>query len=172
MIWVHTRPTRVNIGERRAPYLPFTPLPPTSPGTWVGLTCRVVAAVVEPHVSRKAPEDVGTKTYNTAYYLLRSMVEHSYISPKSLAFGYLDEKPIDTGLMKFLGHYPSALSWYLEFVSAFSTSSTPFTTNALPPWEQGIDDSTEVPLLRYHGVTKLIAPLSIALHLHPFLHNQ
>ncbi|RZR73556.1 hypothetical protein BHM03_00025646 [Ensete ventricosum] len=130
MIWVHTSPTRVNIGERRRPYLAFT---------------------------------------HTPTYLSRN---HSYISPKSLAFGYLDEKPTDTGLMKFLGPCPFALSWYLEFISAFSTSSTPFTTNALPPWEQGIDDSTEVPPLRYHGVTKLIAPLSIALHLHPFLRNR
>ncbi|RZR87288.1 hypothetical protein BHM03_00014662 [Ensete ventricosum] len=39
----------------------------------------------------------------TTYCLLRSLVEHSYINPKSLAFGYLDEKPIDIGLMKFLG---------------------------------------------------------------------
>ncbi|RWW56438.1 hypothetical protein BHE74_00036848 [Ensete ventricosum] len=58
---------------------------------------------------------------------------HSCINPKSLTFGYLDEKPIDTDLMKFLGLYPSALSWYLKFASAFSTSSTSFTTNALPP---------------------------------------
>ncbi|RRT32197.1 hypothetical protein B296_00040368 [Ensete ventricosum] len=28
---------------------------------------------------------------------------HSCINPKFLTFGYLDEKPIDTGLMKFLG---------------------------------------------------------------------
>ncbi|RZS24428.1 hypothetical protein BHM03_00057497 [Ensete ventricosum] len=69
----------------------------------------------------------------TAYYLFRSLVEHSCINPKSLAFGYLDEKPINTGLMKFLGLYPSALSWYLEFTFAFSTSLAPFMTNALPP---------------------------------------
>ncbi|RWW49281.1 hypothetical protein BHE74_00044580, partial [Ensete ventricosum] len=62
----------------------------------------------------------------TAYCLLRSLVEHSCINSKSLAFGYLDEKPIDTGLMKFLGLCPFALSWYLEFASAFSTSSVPF----------------------------------------------
>ncbi|RWW00087.1 hypothetical protein GW17_00036963, partial [Ensete ventricosum] len=68
----------------------------------------------------------------TTYCLLRSLVEHSCINPKSLAFGYLDEKPIDIGLMKFLGLCPSALSWYLEFAFAFSTSSTPFMTNALP----------------------------------------
>ncbi|RZS20303.1 hypothetical protein BHM03_00052817 [Ensete ventricosum] len=53
-------------------------------------------------------------------------VEHSCINPKSLAFGYLDEKPIDTGLIKFFGLCHSALSWYLEFASAFSTSSAPF----------------------------------------------
>ncbi|RRT40399.1 hypothetical protein B296_00038886 [Ensete ventricosum] len=41
--------------------------------------------------------------YSTAYCLLHSLVEHSGINPKSLAFGYLDEKPIDTGLMKLLG---------------------------------------------------------------------
>ncbi|RZS28399.1 hypothetical protein BHM03_00062023, partial [Ensete ventricosum] len=70
---------------------------------------------------------------DTAYRLLRSLVEHSCINPKSLAFSYLDEKLIDTGLMKFLGLCPFTLSWYLEFAFAFSTSSTPFTTNALPP---------------------------------------
>ncbi|RWW68339.1 hypothetical protein BHE74_00024129 [Ensete ventricosum] len=68
----------------------------------------------------------------TVYCLLRSLVEHSCINLKSLAFGYLNEKPIDIGLMKFLGLCPSALSWYFEFTSAFSTSSAPFTTNALP----------------------------------------
>ncbi|RWV97534.1 hypothetical protein GW17_00039667 [Ensete ventricosum] len=62
----------------------------------------------------------------TVYCLLHSLVEHSCINSKSLAFGYLDEKPIDTGLIKFLSFCPSALSWYLEFVSAFSTSSAPF----------------------------------------------
>ncbi|RZR72796.1 hypothetical protein BHM03_00017137 [Ensete ventricosum] len=56
---------------------------------------------------------------------------HSCINPKSLNFGYLDEKLIDTGLMKFLGLCLSALSWYLEFAFAFSTSLAPFTTNAL-----------------------------------------
>ncbi|RWW66390.1 hypothetical protein BHE74_00026247 [Ensete ventricosum] len=50
------------------------------------------------------------------------LVEHSCINPKFLTFDYLDEKPVDTGLKKFLGLCPSALSWYLEFVSAFSTS--------------------------------------------------
>ncbi|RZR82441.1 hypothetical protein BHM03_00008860 [Ensete ventricosum] len=43
----------------------------------------------------------------TAYDLLCSLVEHSCINPKSLTFGYLDEKSIDTGLMKFLGLCPS-----------------------------------------------------------------
>ncbi|RRT32991.1 hypothetical protein B296_00046592, partial [Ensete ventricosum] len=62
----------------------------------------------------------------TTYCLLYSLVEHSYINPKSLAFNYLDEKLIDTGLIKFLGLYPSTLSWYLEFASAFSTSFSPF----------------------------------------------
>ncbi|RWW14813.1 hypothetical protein GW17_00021382 [Ensete ventricosum] len=70
---------------------------------------------------------------STVYYLLRSLVDHFCINSKSLAFGYLDEKLIDTGLMKFLGLCPSALSWYLEFAFAFSISSAPFTTNALPP---------------------------------------
>ncbi|RWW55781.1 hypothetical protein BHE74_00037543 [Ensete ventricosum] len=70
---------------------------------------------------------------STAYCLLRSSVEHSYINSKSLTFSYLDEKHADTGLMKFLGLCPSALPWYLEFTSAFSTFSAPFMTNALPP---------------------------------------
>ncbi|RWW51635.1 hypothetical protein BHE74_00041994 [Ensete ventricosum] len=74
-----------------------------------------------------------TNSESTVYCILRSLVEHSCINPKSLAFGYLDEKPIDIGLMKFLGLCPSALSWYLEFAFAFSTSSAPFTTNALHP---------------------------------------
>ncbi|RZR99638.1 hypothetical protein BHM03_00029214 [Ensete ventricosum] len=73
------------------------------------------------------------KRYSTTYCLLCSLVEHSCINPKSLTFGYLDEKPIDTGLMKFLGLCPSALSWYMEFAFTFSTSSAHFTTNALPP---------------------------------------
>ncbi|RZS28346.1 hypothetical protein BHM03_00061927 [Ensete ventricosum] len=64
--------------------------------------------------------------YKYAYGLLRSLVEHSCINPKSLAFGYLDEKPIDIGLMKFLGLCLFALSWYLEFAFAFSTSSASF----------------------------------------------
>ncbi|RRT56242.1 hypothetical protein B296_00015681 [Ensete ventricosum] len=64
--------------------------------------------------------------YSIAYYLLRSLVEHSCINSNSLAFGYLNEKPIDTGLMKFLGLCPSTLSWYLEFASALSTSLAPF----------------------------------------------
>ncbi|RWW47052.1 hypothetical protein BHE74_00046993 [Ensete ventricosum] len=41
------------------------------------------------------------KRYSTTYCLLCSLVEHSCINPKSLTFGYLDEKPIDIGLMKF-----------------------------------------------------------------------
>ncbi|RZS05144.1 hypothetical protein BHM03_00035597 [Ensete ventricosum] len=45
------------------------------------------------------------------YYLFRSLVKHSCINPKSHTFGYPDEKPIDIGLMKFLGFCPSALSW-------------------------------------------------------------
>ncbi|RRT50288.1 hypothetical protein B296_00020083 [Ensete ventricosum] len=61
-----------------------------------------------------------------AYCLLCSLVKYSYINPRSVTFGYLDEKLIDTSLLKFLG-------LYLEFVFAFSTSSAPFTTNALPP---------------------------------------
>ncbi|RWW76967.1 hypothetical protein BHE74_00014902, partial [Ensete ventricosum] len=44
---------------------------------------------------------------STMYCLLRSLVEHSCVNPKSLAFGYLDEKPFDIGLMKFLGLCPS-----------------------------------------------------------------
>ncbi|RWV88795.1 hypothetical protein GW17_00049090 [Ensete ventricosum] len=75
---------------------------------------------------------VDGRILNTTYCLLCSLVEHSYINPKSLVFDYLDEKFIDTGLMKFLGLCPFVLSWYLEFASTFSTSSTPFTTNALP----------------------------------------
>ncbi|RWW09242.1 hypothetical protein GW17_00027275 [Ensete ventricosum] len=69
----------------------------------------------------------------TTYCLLCSLVEHSSINPKSLNFGYLDEKPIDVGLMKFFGLCPSTLFWYLEFAFAFSTSFAPFTANALPP---------------------------------------
>ncbi|RWW09268.1 hypothetical protein GW17_00027250 [Ensete ventricosum] len=101
-----------------------------------------------------------------------SRKEHSYINLKSLAFGYLDEKSIDTSLIKLLGLYLSALSWYLEFAFAFSTSSAPFMTNALPPREQGIDDSMEVLPLRYHGAAKPIALLFVALYLHPFLRGQ
>ncbi|RZS12907.1 hypothetical protein BHM03_00044423 [Ensete ventricosum] len=53
------------------------------------------------------------------YCLLCSLVEHSCINPKSLTFGYLDEKPIDTGLMKFLGLCPSRGlgTWSLPFHS-------------------------------------------------------
>ncbi|CAL9118177.1 unnamed protein product, partial [Musa acuminata var. zebrina] len=46
--------------------------------------------------------------------------------PKSFTYGYLDEKLVDTGLTKFLGLCPSALSRYLEIASACSTSSAPF----------------------------------------------
>ncbi|RWW11135.1 hypothetical protein GW17_00025278 [Ensete ventricosum] len=54
---------------------------------------------------------------------------------RSLAFGYLDEKPNDISLMKFFGLCTSALSWYLDFASVFSTLSVPFMINALPPRE-------------------------------------
>ncbi|RWW27835.1 hypothetical protein GW17_00007714 [Ensete ventricosum] len=54
-----------------------------------------------------------------------ALLSHFCINPKSLTFGYLDEKPIDTGLMKFLSLCLSTLSWYLEFAFAFSTSSAP-----------------------------------------------
>ena len=54
---------------------------------------------------------------------------HSCIDPKFFTFGYLDEKLVDTGLRKFLGLYPLALSQYFEFASVFLTSSTPFMTN-------------------------------------------
>ncbi|RWW09252.1 hypothetical protein GW17_00027267 [Ensete ventricosum] len=64
--------------------------------------------------------------YSITYCLFRSLVEHSCINPKSLAFGYLDKKSIDIGLMKFISLYPSVLSWYLEFAFAFFTSSAPF----------------------------------------------
>ncbi|RWV80201.1 hypothetical protein GW17_00058562 [Ensete ventricosum] len=64
---------------------------------------------------------------STTYCLLRSLIKYSCINPKSLAFGYLNEKLIDTGLMKFLGLCPSALSWYLEFISTF-TMSLPLST--------------------------------------------
>ncbi|RRT37739.1 hypothetical protein B296_00035159 [Ensete ventricosum] len=75
-----------------------------------------------------SPILLGVEKASTTYCLLRSLVEHSCINPKSLAFGYLDEKPIDTDtdLIKFLGLYPFTLSKYLEFASAFSTFSTPF----------------------------------------------
>ncbi|RRT42996.1 hypothetical protein B296_00021174 [Ensete ventricosum] len=44
------------------------------------------------------------------YCLFRSLVKHSCINPKSPTFGYLDEKSIDIGLMKFFGLYLSAFS--------------------------------------------------------------
>ncbi|RZR96615.1 hypothetical protein BHM03_00025658 [Ensete ventricosum] len=40
--------------------------------------------------------------HNTTYYLLPSLVEHSYINLKSLIFDYLDEKSVDTDLMMSL----------------------------------------------------------------------
>ncbi|RRT42246.1 hypothetical protein B296_00057263 [Ensete ventricosum] len=49
------------------------------------------------------------------YCLLRSFVEHFCINPKSLTFDYLDEKLVDTDLMKFRSLCSSVLSWYLEF---------------------------------------------------------
>ncbi|RRT54650.1 hypothetical protein B296_00017552 [Ensete ventricosum] len=67
------------------------------------------------------------------YCLFCSLVKHSCINPKSLAFGYLDEKPIDIGLMKFLGLCPLALSWYFEIAFAFSTSLAPFYDQCSPP---------------------------------------
>ncbi|RZR88477.1 hypothetical protein BHM03_00016057 [Ensete ventricosum] len=78
------------------------------------------------------------KGYSTTYCLLGSLVEHSCNNPKFLAFGYLDEKPIDIGLMKFLR----------------------------------IDDSTEVPHLRYHSAVKPIALLSVSLDMYPFLRDR
>ncbi|RRT66245.1 hypothetical protein B296_00006577 [Ensete ventricosum] len=57
-----------------------------------------------------APDSSKLKRYNTAYCLLRSLVKHSCINPRSPTFSYLDEKLIDTGLMKFLDLCPSALS--------------------------------------------------------------
>ncbi|URD83986.1 hypothetical protein MUK42_21673 [Musa troglodytarum] len=72
------------------------------------------------------------KRYCIAYWLLCSLVENSCIDPKFPTYGYLNEKNIDTGLTKFLGLYPLALSRYLEFAFAFSTSSTPFITKRSP----------------------------------------
>ncbi|RWW05070.1 hypothetical protein GW17_00031677 [Ensete ventricosum] len=91
-----------------------------------------VASIFLPMQEKKRARAVGRRRHagkddaSTTYCLLRSLVEHSCINPKSLAFSYLDEKPIDTDLMKFLGLCPFTLSKYLEFASAFSTSSTPF----------------------------------------------
>ncbi|URE02770.1 TBC1 domain family member [Musa troglodytarum] len=70
--------------------------------------------------------------YNTAYCLLHSLVEHSCIDPKSFTYGYLDEKSIDTSLMKFPGLCPSALSWNIEFAIAFSSSTAHITTKRSP----------------------------------------
>ncbi|RRT65722.1 hypothetical protein B296_00000274 [Ensete ventricosum] len=127
--------------------------------TWSkSLIVLVTSGIVPSSLSPLSPTPLSRS-------LLCLLVEHSYINPKSLAFGYLDEKPIDTSLMKFLGLCPSTLFWYLEFASAFSTSSAPFTTNALPLLEQGNDDFTEVPPLWYHNAAKPMARLSVALHL-------
>ncbi|RWV94556.1 hypothetical protein GW17_00042889 [Ensete ventricosum] len=87
------------------------------------------------------------------YCLLRSLVEHSCINLKSLAFGYLDEKFVDTGFMKFLGICPSALSWYLEFASAFSTSSAFFRPmlslyeikGSMTPWKSRLCGTMALP---------------------------
>ncbi|RZS21818.1 hypothetical protein BHM03_00054502 [Ensete ventricosum] len=54
---------------------------------------------------------------STAYCLLRSLVEHSCINPKSLTYGYLDEKPIDIGLMKFPALPPCLSTWSLPLHS-------------------------------------------------------
>lgn len=66
------------------------------------------------------------KRYSAIYYLLCFLVKHSYIEPKSPTFDYLNEKPINTNLTKFLGFYPSVLSQFLVFISVFFTSSTVF----------------------------------------------
>ncbi|RWV98276.1 hypothetical protein GW17_00038886 [Ensete ventricosum] len=100
----------------------------TSPRILLNLQSSALA-VTRPFGSQ--PLSAAVVEYTT-YYLLRSFVEHSYINPKSLAFGYLDEKPIDIGLMKFLGLCPSTLSWYLEFAFAFSTSLAPFYDQCSP----------------------------------------
>ncbi|RZS15572.1 hypothetical protein BHM03_00047430 [Ensete ventricosum] len=100
----------------------FTPT--WSPPTWSkSLIVLVAFGIVSSSPSPLSPTPPSRKGIAL---LLRSLVEHSRINPKSLTFGYLDEKPIDTDLMKFLGLCHSALSWYLEFASAFSISSTPF----------------------------------------------
>ncbi|RWV81997.1 hypothetical protein GW17_00056539, partial [Ensete ventricosum] len=107
---------------------------------------------------------------NTTYCLLRSLVEHSCINPKSLTFGYLDEKLVDTDLIKFIGLYHFALSWYLEFASAFSTSSAHFMTNLTSPsvvhsphilmnkafirYKIRCTHTEDLPL-RYHGIPSL-----------------
>ncbi|URE38226.1 hypothetical protein MUK42_13742 [Musa troglodytarum] len=66
--------------------------------------------------------------YSTVYYLLRFLVLHSCIDLKSFTYDNLDEKSIDTGLMKFSGLCPSVLSWYMEFANAFSSSTAHITT--------------------------------------------
>ncbi|RWV94365.1 hypothetical protein GW17_00043106 [Ensete ventricosum] len=101
----------------------------TTDSEWLAAWLKVYGAVRGP----RNPAEGCARCHKVviAYCLLRSLVEHSCINSKSLAFGYLNEKSIDTGLIKFLSLYPSALSWYLEFAFAFSTFSAPFTTNAL-----------------------------------------
>ncbi|RRT51482.1 hypothetical protein B296_00051093, partial [Ensete ventricosum] len=65
--------------------------------------------VLEIHVSKR---------YNTTYDLLRSLVEHFYTNPKSSTFDYLDEKPVDTSLIKFSDLCPSTLSWAVPLIGA------------------------------------------------------
>ncbi|RWW75861.1 hypothetical protein BHE74_00016087 [Ensete ventricosum] len=102
----------------------FTPT--WSPPTWsksliVLVTYGIVPSSPSP-LPPIPPSRKGTVPY-TSYFVPWSSTAASTRSPSLSA---LDEKPINTGLMKFLGHCPSALSWYLEFASAFSTSSAPF----------------------------------------------
>ncbi|RWW64902.1 hypothetical protein BHE74_00027824 [Ensete ventricosum] len=66
-------------------------------------------------------------------------------NPKSLAFGYLDEKLIDTDLMKFLGLCPSALSWYFEFASAFFTSSLHESKGSMTPRKSHLCSTIALP---------------------------
>lgn len=64
--------------------------------------------------------------YNAIYYLLCFLVKHSYIELKSPTFDYLNEKLINTSLIKFIGFYPSVLSQFLIFIFVFFTSSALF----------------------------------------------
>lgn len=64
---------------------------------------------------------------HTTYFIPWSNTPTSTRSPPL----YLDEKPINTDLMKFLSLYPSILARYLEFALAFSISLTPFHNHAL-----------------------------------------